>query len=95
MIMSLYARHKCYENSRPTRGGILRRETERTVHDLAYRPCLRHTRSGHQQPKETCGAGILYNRIKFITFLQLFHMSGTVWHGLGPADHHTEGYRHV
>jgi hypothetical protein len=37
---------------RSTRSRLFRREVERSLHDLAHRPRVRHQRGGYQQPKE-------------------------------------------
>ncbi len=45
----------CSLISRTTRNGVLRREVERPLHDLAHRSRLRHPRGRHQQPEEVGG----------------------------------------
>ena len=39
-------------NARSTRNGVLRRQVERALHDLAHRSRLCHPRGRYQQPEE-------------------------------------------
>ena len=90
-------------SSRPTWSGVLRWETERPLYDLADRPCLCHPRGGHQQSKEARGAGNIIKSCSYFMYVWCspfvsaikYYLHWLVRHGMGPADHHSEGHRDV
>ena len=92
-----------FSPSRPTRSGVLRWETKRPLYDLADRPCLCHPWGGHQQSKEARGAGNIIKRYSYFMYVwcspfvsaNKYYLHLLVRHGMGPADHHSEGHRNV